>query len=92
VALSNFQNSAAYSAKSIAPPELLALGKEHDAIINGTVRCLKHNLGKETFHKLNTWVDLNFRSKSSTPAFGTEHNRPRPSAAPSTWQAPVLEV
>ena len=92
VALSNFQNSAAYSAKSIAPPELLALGKKHDDIINGTVRSLKHDLGKGSFHKLNVWVDLNFRSQSSEPALGTEPSQTRPSAYPSTWQAPVLEV
>ena len=67
-ALSRFQNSADYSAKAIPPPELIALGKEHEAIINGTIHSLKHELGNQSFHKLNTWVDLYFRSESSAPA------------------------
>lgn len=87
-ALSKFQNSADYSAKSIPPPELIALGKEHDAIINGTIHSLKHELGNESFHKLNIWVDLYFRS---VPAPGTGSGWPRV-VYPSTEQAPAIDT
>jgi hypothetical protein len=92
VAFSNFQNSADYSAKSIPPPELIALGKEHDAVINGTIASLKHELGNKSFHKLNTWVDLNYMSETSVPAPGTGPSRPRPVVEPSTEQAPAIDA
>jgi hypothetical protein len=91
-ALARFQNSVDYSAKSIPPPELIALGKEHDAIINGTIHSLKQELGSQSFHKLDTWVDLYFRSETSTPATGTEPSEPRLFADPSTLQAPAVEA
>jgi len=87
-ALSRFQNSADYSAKSIPPPELIALGKEHDAIINGTIQSLKHELGNQSFQKLNTWVDLYFWS---VPDPGTGSGRPRV-VYPSTEQAPAIDT
>jgi hypothetical protein len=92
VALSNFQNSADYSPTSIPPPELIALGKGHDAIINGTIASLKHELGNESFHKLDTWVDLNYIAETSVPAPGTGPSRPRPVVNPSTVQAPAIDV
>jgi len=92
VARSNFQNSADYSPKSIPPPELIALGKEHDAIINGTIASLKHELGNQSFHKLNTWVDLNYIAETSVPAPRTEPTRPRPVVNPSTEQAPAIDT
>jgi hypothetical protein len=92
VAFSNFQNSADYSAKSIPPPELIALGKEHDAVINGTIASLKHELGNKSFHKLDTWVDLNYMAETSEPAPGTEPSRPRPAVKPSTEQAPAIDT
>jgi hypothetical protein len=91
-ALSKFQNRADYSAKSIPPPELIALGKEHDAIINGTIHSLKQKLGNQSFHKLNTWVDLYYRSETSAPPTGTEPSQPKLFADPSTLQAPVVET
>ena len=87
-ALSRFQNSADYSAKAIPPPELIALGKEHEAIINGTIHSLKHELGNQSFHKLNTWVDLYFRS---VPDSGTGSGRPTV-VYPSTEQAPAIDT
>jgi len=86
-ALSNFQNGAEYSAKSIPPPELIALGKEHDAIISGAIRSLKHELGAESFDKLNSWVDLNYIAETSVPAPGT---RPNQRVAPPEGQAPAV--
>lgn len=91
-ALSKFQKSADYSARSIPPPELSALGKQHDAIINGTIHTLKQELGTQSFQKLNTWVDLYYRSEASAPATGTEPTQPRVFADPSTLQAPVIET
>ena len=91
-ALSKFQKSADYSAKSIPPPELIALGKEHDAIIDGTIHSLKQELGNQSFQKLNTWVDLYYRSEASAPATRTEPSEPRFFADPSTLQAPVVET
>src|ERR1035441_5677942 len=77
MALSNFQNSADYSPKSIPPPELIALGKEHEAILNGTIRSLKHELGEKAFSQLDSWVDLNYVAETSAPAPGTGPSRPR---------------
>ncbi len=87
MALSNFQNSADYSAKSIPPPELIALGKEHDAIISGTIRSLKHELGNQSFERLNSWVDLNYIAETSVPAPGT---RPSQRVTPLAGQAPAV--
>jgi hypothetical protein len=87
IALSNFQNSADYSAKSIPPPELIALGKEHDAILTGTIRSLKHELGDKSFDKLNSWVDLNYIAETSVHAPGT---RPSQRVAPSVGQAAAV--
>jgi len=92
MALSNFQNSADYSAKSIPPPELVALSKEHDAIIDRTIRSLKHELGDRSFSMLNSWVDLNFLAETSGPAPGTGPSRPRPVVNPSTEPAPAVET
>jgi hypothetical protein len=89
-ALSNFQSGAGYSAKSIPPPELTALGKEHDAIINGTIRSLKRELGDRSFHKLDTWVDLNYIAETSVPAPGTQPSRPIAPIDPVTGQAPAV--
>jgi hypothetical protein len=90
VALSSFQNSTDYSAKSIPPPELTALGKEHDAIINRTIRSLKHDLGDGSFHKLDTWVDLNYLAETSVPAPEIRHSRPSAPIDPLTGQAPSV--
>jgi hypothetical protein len=87
MALSNFQNSTSYSSKSIPPPELIALGKEHDAIISGTIRSLKHELGDKSFDKLNSWVDLNYIAETSVPTPGT---RPSQRVTPSAGQAPAV--
>jgi hypothetical protein len=92
VALSNFRNGAGYSAKSIPPPELIALGKQHDAIIDGTIRSLKHELGNQSFHKLDTWVDLNYTAETAAPAPRTVPSQPRPVVDPSTEQAPAVET
>lgn len=86
-ALSNFQNSADYSAKSIPPPELIALGREHDAILSGAIRSLRRELGVKSFDKLNSWVDLNYIAETSVPAPGT---RPSQRVAPPEGQAPVV--
>ena len=69
-------------------PELVALGKEHDAIINGTIQSLKQELGNQSFQKLNTWVDLYFRS---VPDPETGSGRPRV-VYPSTEQAPAIDT
>jgi hypothetical protein len=90
MALSNFQSSAGYSAKSIPPPQLTELGKEHDAIIDGTIRSLKHELGDESFHKLDTWVDLNYIAETSLPAPGTQPSRPTAPIDPLTGKAPSV--
>jgi hypothetical protein len=89
-ALSNFQSSVGYSAKSIPPPELTALGKEHDAIINGTIRSLKHELGDSSFHKLDTWVDLSYIAETSVPAPRTQPSRPTAPIDPLTGEAPSV--
>jgi hypothetical protein len=90
VAFSNFRTRADPSAKSIPPPQLIALSKEHKAVISGTIASLKHELGNKSFHKLNTWVDLNYIAETSVPAPGTGPNRPKPVVNPSTEQAPVI--
>jgi hypothetical protein len=90
MALSNFQSSAGYSADSIPPRELTALGKEHDAIINGTIRSLKHELGDRSFHQLDTWVDLNYIAETSVPAPGTRPSRPSAPIDPVTGQLPSV--
>jgi hypothetical protein len=90
MALSNFQNSAGYSAKSVPPPAVIALGKEHDAIIDGTIRSLKHELGDKSFSKLNAWVDLNFLAETSAPAPGTGPSRPTPVV--TAEPAPAVET
>ena len=87
-ALSRFPKSADSSAKSVPCPELVALGKEHDAIINGTIQSLKQELGNQSFQKLNTWVDLYFRS---VPDSGTGSGRPTV-VYPSTEQAPAIDT
>ena len=69
-----------------------ALGKEHDAVINGTISSLKHELGNKSFHKLDTWVDLNYMAETSVPAPGTGPSRPRPVVNPSTEQAPAIDA
>lgn len=86
-ALSEFQNGADPSS-----PELMALDKEHDAVIQETIRSLKHELCGESFQKLNSWVDLYFRSETSAPATETEPSQPRLFTDPSTLQAPVVET
>jgi hypothetical protein len=90
MALSKFQNSADYSPKSIPPPELIALGKEHDAILNGTIRSLKHELGEKAFNQLDSWVDLNYVAETSVPAPGTGPSRPNQRFDPSAGQAPAI--
>ena len=90
MALSNFQNSADYSPKSIPPPELIALGKEHDAILNGTIRSLKHELGEKAFSQLDSWVDLNYVAETSVPAHETGPGRPSLRFDPSAGQAPAI--
>jgi hypothetical protein len=89
-ALSSFQGCAGNSAKSIPPPELTALGNEHDAIINGTIRSLKHELGNRSFHKLDTWVDLNYFAETSVPAPAIRPSRPSAPIDPVTGQAPSV--
>jgi hypothetical protein len=52
VALASSQNSPGFSPKSLPPPELTALGKQHGAIITETMDSLKRELGDESFKKL----------------------------------------
>jgi len=90
MALSSFQSSAGYSAKSVPPPGLLALSKEHDAVINETIRSLKLELGDSSFDKLDTWVDLNYVAETSGAASGTRPTRPSKRFTPSAEQAPAI--
>ena len=92
VALSSFENSADYSAKSILPPELIALGKEHDAVINETIVSLRHELGSKCFRRLSTWVNLNYMAETSMPAPAMKPSRPTPVVNPSTEQAPAIDT
>jgi hypothetical protein len=87
MALANFQNGADYSPKSIPPPELIALGKEHDAILNETIRSLRHELGEKAFNQLDSWVDLNYVAETSVPA---PASGPSQRFNPSAGEAPAI--
>jgi hypothetical protein len=90
MALSSFQSSPGYSAKSVPPPGLIALSKEHDAIINETIRSLKHELGDSSFNKLDTWVDLNYVAETSGAAPRTRPTGPSKRFTPPEGQAPAI--
>jgi len=64
VALSSFRQSPGYSSKSVPPPGLKALEREHGAIINGTVDTIRKELGDESFSNLSTYVDFYFGGRT----------------------------
>jgi hypothetical protein len=70
-AVSKFQyeNGGGYnsSGKNPMPPEVIALGQEHGAIIDGTMANLKHELGDESFKKLDLYIRMYWGQGSAIP-------------------------
>jgi hypothetical protein len=94
-ALHKFQqeNGGALQAAKVAPPpELIEVSKHHNAIIDGMIDKLKHELGDESFAKLNAYVDEYFggRTYELVPGPAKVSSQLAPAENPVSTQTPAV--